>query len=85
MGSESFAAASRLRLDLISQLGPRTSSALLRSLTRDGRLHPGLAEPIDGPVVNSERAERTSDEDFERMMAIGAGRWPSETGRSPFL
>ncbi len=44
-----------------------------------------LAEPIDGPVVNSERAERTSDEDFERMMAIGAGRWPSETGRSPFL
>ena len=37
--------------------GARRAAALLRALTRNGRLHPGLAPAVEGPVVASESGE----------------------------
>jgi len=54
-GSPTHNAATKLRLDLIASLGGETTSALLRSLTRHGRLYPGIAPTIEGEVVNSEK------------------------------
>ena len=40
-------------------------AALLEAMTRDGRLHPGLAAEVHGPIVSSEVSEKgTSDQKF---------------------
>ena len=48
-------AATKLRLDMLAPLGGKATSALLRSLTRHGRLHPGIAPRIGHDMVNSEK------------------------------
>ena len=49
-------------------LGARRCNALLRAMTRHGRLHPGLAPPVSGEVVNSERGEVTSPAVYEALV-----------------
>ena len=58
-GSKAARVAARIRGQLSGLCGGSAShaSALLRALTRDGRLCPGLAPPVDGPVVASETGE----------------------------
>ena len=76
-GSASHNAASTLRLDLIAQIGVDEACALLRAMTRDGRLYPGTALPIEGPTVNSEKSEVTPAHELRRMLATdGAGDSP---------
>ena len=68
---------------VITILGADRSNALLRLMTRDGRLHPGLAPVVSGPVVNSEAGHHTPPDELKRMHAIAAGA--SIPGGSPFL
>ena len=58
-GSKAARVAARIRGQLSGLCGGSAShaAALLRALTRDGRLCPGLAPPVDGPVVASETGE----------------------------
>eukprot|EP00966_Prymnesium_polylepis_P317613 7337819-Prymnesium_polylepis.1 len=70
-----------MRLELLVQFGEKKTNALLRLATRHGRLHPGLAPQLDGPVVNSEGGEFTPPDELARMMASGD---PSKS-KSPFL
>ena len=58
----------KLRLDLMAQVGSRAACVVLRMATRHGRLHPGLAAPIRGPVVNSEKDGLTPPDELERML-----------------
>jgi len=60
--------AAKLRSELAGWLGSSASvGALLRAMTRDGRLYPGLAQPIEGPVVNSEKGDVTPDKVLARL------------------
>ena len=65
--------ATRTRLELIALLGSAAkANALLRAMTRDGRLHPGLTPPLGERVVNSERGQLSSLEDYnEALLATG--------------
>ena len=75
--------ARKLRSELAALLGgsaPRVRAALLLyAMTRDGRLHPGLAPPlgVDGMVVSSDGhgASTTPPEELERVLAsfVSAG------------
>jgi hypothetical protein len=76
-------AAQTIRSQLHAVLGADRANVLLRLLTRDGRLHPGLAPPVSGPVVDAEAGQHTSREERERMRAIAAGA--AVKGGSPFL
>ena len=67
----------------LPQLSSVRGGALLRLMTRDGRLDPGLAPPVAGPVVNAEAGEQTPPKEIERMRAIAAGK--AEAGSSPFM
>lgn len=59
-----------IRAELIAVLGVPFASALLRGLTRDGRLYPGLALPIDpANYVNSEKGKNTPPEQVARWFA----------------
>ena len=53
-------------------LGARRCNALLRAMTRHGRLFPGLAPPLPSPdeVVNCEKGELTSVEAYERLLGL---------------
>jgi hypothetical protein len=52
--------ARRLRTEVADVLGsPEACDALLELLTMDGRLHPGLAPPVVGPIVSAERGDIT--------------------------
>jgi len=49
-----------VRKHLLSVMGTaERANALLRAMTRDGRLHPGLAPPLKGPVVGTDELEVT--------------------------
>ena len=79
IGSPGHNLASTLRLDLIADLGVACTCALLRLVTRHGRLHPGMAPKVEGPSVNSEAWEHTPPEELRRMLESD-GR-----ARSPYL
>ena len=81
LGSASHTAAVKLRLDLMAQFGGAVTNALLRAMTRHGRLHPGLAPTIEGPTVNSEKSQLTPPDELARMME---SRGASDCG-SPYL
>lgn len=66
VGSESHTVATKLRLDLIAELGVERACALLRVVTRHGRLR--LALRVEGPVVNSEAWQQTPEDELERML-----------------
>ena len=57
----------------------------LRLATRDGRLHPGLAPPVEGEVVASERGDLTPEEEVARVLGpfllVGSDR--TRDGRRP--
>jgi hypothetical protein len=46
----------------------RQAGAVLRLATRHGRLHPGIAPKVAGPVVNSEAWELTPPDELRRML-----------------
>ena len=59
----------RTRSELIALLGSgRKANALLRAMTRDGRLHPGLTPPLGTRVVNSERGQVSSLEEYNEAL-----------------
>jgi len=65
--------ADRLRAELAGVLGGGAAvRALLAAMTRDGRLHPGLAPPVEGPVVSGEMGRGefkvTPPEELARML-----------------
>ena len=60
--------ASRVRDELTTLLGdPAAAMLLLRMITRDGRLHPGLAPPPPEVYVASERGDITPAEEVARL------------------
>ena len=65
------------------------ANALLRLMTRHGRLHPGLAPPVEGPIISAEAGQQTPPEEIANMRRVVAaeGSGPGEaTGMaSPFL
>ena len=67
------ALAAKLRDEVAAVVGSDAAArALLRQCTRDGRLYPGLAPPIEGPIVRSEHGETTPEDEVEA--ALG-GAW----------
>ena len=65
----------RLRQELMSFLGgAQTANALLRSISRDGRLHPGLAPKVSGRIVNSEKNQMTPRQEADQLFADAAAR-----------
>lgn len=69
--------ARRIRSELIGLLGSSVAAnALLRMIARDGRLSPGLAPPIEGDVVNTEKGVMTPDEEVTRWFARRGARVP---------
>jgi hypothetical protein len=70
--SEAASKAKRLRTELMGLLGDEVANALLRSVTRDGRLHPGLAAPVVGRVLNSEKQQYTPEAEAEAAFANAA-------------
>jgi hypothetical protein len=54
--------ADRLRQSIADAIGGggEEVAALLAAITRDGRLYPGLAPPVAGPVVSAERGDVSS-------------------------
>ena len=78
-GSETHTAACKLRLTMMSQVGADVTCAVMRLATRHGRLSPGLAPRIEGPVVNSEKSDHTPLAELNRMMESGG------KAQSPFL
>jgi hypothetical protein len=60
MGDDAGGAlAAQARTMLAAALGAELACVVLRVATRHGRLYPGLAPPITGPVVNSESGDTT--------------------------
>ena len=78
-------AASTIRAQIIAVLGTERSNALLRLMTRHGRLHPGLAPATSSPIVNAEAGQHTSEREIRRMRAIASGEAAVGGGTSPFL
>ena len=69
--------ARRIRSELIGLLGSSVAAnALLRMIARDGRLSPGLAPPIEGDIVNTEKGVMTPDEEVTRWFARRGARVP---------
>ena len=64
--------ARRLRTELIALFGAERTNALLRCTSRDGRLFPGLASKVEGPIVNSEKQQYTPWDEAERLFAEAA-------------
>jgi len=61
---------------------PKKVNALLRSMSHDGRLFPGLAPKVHGPTVNSEKGGVTPQEDVRKLMAVEReGEW----GEGPWM
>jgi hypothetical protein len=72
--------AASTRGELISLLeGVDRANALLRAMTWHGRLHPGLAPPVKGEIVNSERGELSSVADYEAAKAAASPSIPSSS------
>ena len=69
VGSATHNMATKLRLDLMASVGADAACSLLRAITRGGRLHPGIAPSINGPIVNSEAAQYTPPDELQRMLA----------------
>ena len=66
--------AAKLREEVAAVAGSDAAArALLRQCTRDGRLYPGLAPPIEGPIVRSEHGETTPEDEVEA--ALGGVVW----------
>ena len=57
----------RLRMLMTAHLGAELTCAVMRVTTRHGRLDPGLAPKIEGPVVNSEKEEMTPPDELLRL------------------
>jgi hypothetical protein len=73
-GSRARNVADRMRAELSGVLGGGAAvRTLLRLMTRDGRLHPGMAPPVEGPVVSAEPRRGdlriTPPEQMERLRA----------------
>ena len=68
--SATYKLAVELRCSLLSNLGNEATCAMLRLLTRHGRLYPGPPE-IGPGAVNSEAKEVTPKEEVERMLGVG--------------
>lgn len=73
-GSRARTVADRMRAELSGVLGGGGAvRTLLHSMTRDGRLHPGIAPPVMGPVVSAEPRRgdlrTTPPEQMERLRA----------------
>ena len=65
----SFAA--KLRQEMTAAVGNAAASqALLRQMTRDGRLSPGMAPTVAGPVVLSENGDLTPEADVKRLFGL---------------
>ena len=62
-----------MRKELMSFLGGRTTNALLRAMTRDGRLYPGTHPKVEGPVVNADHGEDFTPADELARMLEGNG------------
>lgn len=61
--------ADRTRAGLMALLGSaERASALLRAMTRDGRLYPGLAPSIGPHVVNSEKGQLSSEDAYKKAL-----------------
>lgn len=78
-GSATYFLATTLRCALLSQFGVDGTCALLRAMTRHGRLHPGPPE-VGGAdeVVNSEAKQVTPPDQVARM--LGATAMESRVG-----
>ena len=61
--------AAQLREHMVNLLGAPRANALLRAMTRDGRLHPGLAPKLKGKVTGTEEQQLTPTEDLRRLKA----------------
>ena len=62
--SELYAFARKLRSELSDVVGnDEAADALMRACTQHGRLYPGLARPVQGSVVSSERGDVTPIDD----------------------
>ena len=68
-GSDARARARRIREELMALLGGAATNALLRMVSRDGRLSPGLAPAVEGETVNSEKGAMTPAEEVHRWFA----------------
>lgn len=64
--------AQQIRSHLLTVLGARRAGALLRAMTRDGRLHPGLAPRLAGAIVGTEETHLSS---FRELRAMADGGW----------
>ena len=68
-GSAARRHATRTRAELIALLGSASlANALLRAMTRDGRLHPGLAPSVGERVVNSEAGQISPLEEYHEAL-----------------
>jgi hypothetical protein len=61
-GSRPRSQAEQVRSHFVSMLGAPRANALLRAITRGGRMHPGLAPRIRGTVVGTEETQVTPAE-----------------------
>ena len=68
-GSETNYCAQQLRLWLVRSLGAPLACAVMRVACRHGRLHPGLAPPLEGPVVNAEVGQQSAPDDVRAVIA----------------
>jgi hypothetical protein len=69
-----------VRHHLLQCLGEaERANALLRVLVRDGRLHPGLAPKLRGPVVGTDEVAFTPDDELRTM--VDRGWIPPDTYR----
>ena len=64
--------AARIRCEMGALLGAERANALLRGMAQDGRLHPGIAPPVVGDMVNSERGQLTLEGDVPRSLRATA-------------
>lgn len=72
--SRARAFAARLREELQVAIGePSSVDALLHLIVRDGRLHPGLAPPVEGTIVSSEAGDLTPPDELARLFATDGG------------
>jgi hypothetical protein len=79
VGSHARNVADRMRAELSGVLGGGGAvRTMLRLMTRDGRLYPGMAPPVEGPVVSAEPRRgdlRTTPPDQMELLRAEAERY----------
>ena len=81
INGEAHLSATQLRFRLIANVGARHANALLRAITRHGRLLPGFAPKVEGPTVSAMDRQQTPLPELRRIMASDG----APEGGSPFL